>query len=108
MFDLKGNIVYNYGMNMEEMQEIDLRQWVKKIRKAGKEEDFFRDFDIFVITVFRIIMLFFGVRIGEEKTQKSSDGLRLEKNERNVVATKTICYPSMDLSAFNSRYWCHS
>ena len=56
-------------MNSDRMQVFDLLHLVKQIRRGRKEDDFFREFDAFVLAILRIVMLFFGVRTGEETAE---------------------------------------
>lgn len=54
-------------MNTERPLPIDLRKWAKRIQQDRNEENDFHTFDMFVLTVFRLILLFFGVDISDKE-----------------------------------------
>lgn len=104
------NIVYNNGMN-ERSQALDLRKWANKIRKERKQEDFFREFDAFILTVFRIIALFFGVDIAEDDDvlRKKNDLFRKKKNACFAPSHATVrCLPTFCHTLPFCRYSLHS
>ena len=72
MFDLPGVIVYNNSMNDERLQVLDLHRWIKQLRKK-RDEEFFRDFDTFLMTLLRLIALFFGVDLEQEDVSHSNN-----------------------------------
>lgn len=89
MFDFPGIIVYNINnMNGDRLQAFDLHVWIKRIRKMRKEDDFFRDFDVFIIAVVRLIALFFGIDI--EKEEMTSGAKRFFRSRVDRFASSDV------------------